>query len=228
LGGAFKSGKGTAADSGTVIEVNDVLSPVEIRVLGTLIEKESTTPEYYPLTLNSLVAACNQKTNRWPVTDYTEGDVQSALETLRVRGFSAVITGGSRVAKFAQRFTEKLNLGRRENAILCVLMLRGPQTVGEIKGRTERIYGFADLDETETVLHKMMERAEGVLVQRLAAAPGLKEPRYAQTLGGPVEAGAVHQVPAAGHDRLSALEAEVAGLRDEVAALRRQLNDLLN
>ena len=153
--------------------MNDILSPVELRVLGTLIEKESTTPEYYPMTLNSLVAACNQKSNRWPVTDYTEGDVQSALESLRARGFSAVITGGSRVAKFAQRFTEKLNLGRRENAILCVLMLRGPQTVGEIKGRTERIYGFADLDEAETVLHKMMERAEGVLVQRLAAAPGL-------------------------------------------------------
>jgi len=153
--------------------------------------------------------------------------LQSALEALRMRGFSAVITGGSRVAKFAQRFTEKLNLGRRENAILCVLMLRGPQTVGEIKGRTERIYAFADLDETETVLYKMMERPEGALVQKLAAAPGMKEPRYAQTLGGPVEA-VVHQSPAVAHDRLSALEAEVASLRDEVAGLRRQLDDLLH
>jgi len=209
-----------------------VLSPVEIRVLGTLIEKESTTPEYYPLTLNSLVAACNQKTNRWPVTDYTEGDVQSALEVLRMHGYSAVITGGSRVAKFAQRFTEKLNLGRRENAILCILMLRGPQTVGEIKGRTERIYAFADLEETETVLHKMMERAEGALTQRLAASPGMKEPRYAQTLGGPVsgmgEAAAHHQASAVPHDRLSLLESEVAVLREEVAGLRRQLDELLN
>ncbi len=127
--------------------MNDILSPVEIRVLGALMEKESTTPEYYPLSLNSLVAACNQKTNRWPVTDYTEGDLQGAIEALRYRGFAAVITGGSRVAKYAQRFTEKINLGRRENAILCVLMLRGPQTVGEIKGRTERMYAFADLEE---------------------------------------------------------------------------------
>jgi len=213
----------------TLREVNDLLSPVEIRVLGTLIEKESTTPEYYPMTLNSLVAACNQKTNRWPVTDYSEGDVQSGLESLRMRGFSAIITGGGRVSKFAQRFTEKLNLGRRENAILCILTLRGPQTVGEIKGRTERIYAFADLEETETVLHKMIERPEGPLVQRLAASPGMKEPRYAQTLGGPVEAAAVaHQSPSASHDRLSALESEVALLRDEVAGLRKQLEDLLN
>lgn len=215
-------------------EVSDILSPVEIRVLGTLIEKESTTPEYYPFTLNSLVAACNQKTNRWPVTDYTEGDLQGALEGLRARGYSAVITSGSRVAKYAQRFTEKLNLGRRENAILCVLMLRGPQTVGEIKGRTERMYGFADLEETETVLHKMMERPEGALVQKLAASPGMKEPRYAQTLGGPVESIAASQQATTmtgsggAHDRLSALEAEVAMLRDEVAGLRRQLDDLLH
>jgi uncharacterized protein YceH (UPF0502 family) len=132
--------------------MNDPLNPVELRVLGALIEKESTTPEYYPMSLNSLVAACNQKTNRWPVTEYSDDDVMAALDGLRARGFAAAITGGSRVTKFAQRFTEKLNLGRRETAILCVLMLRGPQTVGEIKGRTERIYNFADLDETATVL----------------------------------------------------------------------------
>ncbi len=213
--------------------MTDILSPVEIRVLGTLIEKESTTPEYYPMTLNSLVAACNQKTNRWPVTDYTEGDLQSAIESLRMHGYAAVITGGSRVAKFAQRFTEKLNLGRRENAILCILMLRGPQTVGEIKGRTERIYGFADLDETETVLYKMMERSEGALTQKLAAAPGMKEPRYAQTLGGTVEVSAVAHSALAAHDRfaadrLTALANEVAALREEVTRLRSQLDQLIN
>jgi uncharacterized protein YceH (UPF0502 family) len=209
--------------------VSDILSPVEIRVLGTLIEKESTTPEYYPMTLNSLVAACNQKTNRWPVTDYTEGDLQGAIESLRPHGFASVITGGSRVAKYAQRFTEKLNLGRRENAILCVLMLRGPQTVGEIKGRTERIYAFADLEETETVLHKMMERPEGAWVQKLPHAPGTKEPRYAHTLGGPVEAFAVApSVAASGFDRVSALEAEVGRLREEVAELRRRLDEVLS
>jgi uncharacterized protein len=194
------------------------LSPAELRVLGALIEKESTTPEYYPMSLNSLVAACNQKTNRWPVTDYTEGDVTAALDGLKPRGYAAAITGGSRVTKYAQRFIEKLNLGRRETAILCVLMLRGPQTVGEIKGRTERMYSFADLDETETVLQKM-----GTLVQRLPHAPGTKEPRFAQTL-----AGAVEFAPAApATDRLGTLEAEVANLRDEVADLRRRLDEVI-
>ena len=181
------------------------------------------------MTLNSLVAACNQKTNRWPVTEYTESDLQGAIEELRPRGFASVITGGSRVSKYAQRFTEKLNLGRRENAILCVLMLRGPQTVGEIKGRTERIYAFTDLEETETVLHKMLERPEGALVQKLAHAPGMKEPRYAQTLGGPVESLAIApQTAAAGLDRVSALETEVGWLREEVAELRRRLDEVLN
>src|SRR5579863_3745023 len=120
--------------------MDNPLNPVELRVLGALIEKENTTPEYYPMSLNALVAACNQKTNRLPVTEYVEDDVMAAIDALRPRGFAGVITGGSRVTKFAQRFTEKLNLGRRETAILCVLMLRRQQTVGELKGRTERIY----------------------------------------------------------------------------------------
>jgi len=202
--------------------MDDLLSPVELRVLGALIEKESTTPEYYPMTLNSLVAACNQKTNRWPVTEYTEDDVTAGIDGLKARGFAASITGGGRVTKFAERFTEKLNLGRRETAILCVLMLRGQQTVGEIKGRTERIYAFADLDETETVLQKMM----GAFVQKVPHAPGTKEPRYAHTLGGPVEVAAAPQ--SSGTDRISTLEAEVARLRDEVAELRRRLDEVLN
>src|ERR1700681_4401319 len=151
--------------------MDNPLHPVELRVLGALIEKESTTPEYYPMSLNSLVAACNQKTNRWPVTEYTDDEVMEGIDGLKHRGFAASITGGARVTKFAQRFTEKLNLGRRETAILCVLMLRGQQTVGEIKGRTERIYSFADLDETETVLHKM----SGAYVQKLPHTPGTKE-----------------------------------------------------
>lgn len=206
--------------------MDNPLSPVEVRVLGALIEKESTTPEYYPMTLNSLVAACNQKTNRWPVTEYTEGDVTEAIDGLKHRGFAAAITGGSRVAKFAQRFIEKLNLGRRETAILCVLMLRGPQTIGEIKGRTERMYSFADLDETETVLQKMIDRPEGALVQKLPHAPGTKEPRFAQTLAGAVEFSAPVHAPA--QDRLAALEAEVARLRDELADLRRRLDEVLS
>src|SRR5580693_8644396 len=203
--------------------MDNPLSPVEVRVLGALIEKESTTPEYYPMTLNSLVAACNQKTNRWPVSEYTEGDVASGLDGLKVRGYAAAITGGGRVTKFAERFTERLNLGRRETAILCVLLLRGPQTVGEIKGRTERMYGFADLEETETVLHKMMD----TYVQKLPHAPGTKEPRYAHTLGGAVEVAAAAAAPVHA-DRISVLEAEVARLREEVAELRRRLDEVLN
>jgi uncharacterized protein len=191
--------------------MDNPLTPVELRVLGTLIEKENTTPEYYPMTLNSLLAACNQKTNRWPVTEYTEGDVTAGIDGLKARGFAASIVGNGRVTKFAERFTEKLNLGRRETAILCVLMLRGQQTVGEIKGRTERIYAFADLDETETVLQKMM----GEFVEKLPNS------RYVHTLGGPVE-------QSSGTDRFSALEAEVARLRDEVAELRRRLDEVLN
>jgi uncharacterized protein len=204
--------------------MDNPLDPLELRVLGTLIEKEATTPEYYPMSLNSLVAACNQKTNRWPVTEYTDDDVIHGIEALKLRGYAVSITGGSRVTKFAQRFTEKLNLGRRETAIVCVLMLRGPQTVGEIKGRTERLYAFADLDETETVLHKMMD----TYVQKLPHAPGTKEPRYAHTLGGTVE---MPQQPAAAphaSDRISVLETEVAQLREEVAELRRRLDAVLS
>jgi uncharacterized protein len=214
--------------------MDNPLSPAELRVLGALIEKESTTPEYYPMSLNALVAACNQKTNRWPVTEYADDDVLAALDDLKPRGYAAAITGGSRVAKFAQRFTEKLNLGRRETAILCVLMLRGPQTVGEIKGRTERMYGFADLDETETVLQKMIDRSEvasgAALVQRLPHAPGTKEPRFAQTLVGAVEFAAreITPVHSAAPDRLASLEAEVARLRDEVTELRRRLDEVLS
>ena len=198
-----------------------VLNQMELRVLGSLIEKESTTPEYYPMTVNALVAACNQKTNRWPVSS----DILGALDGLKARGFAASILGNGRVTKYAQRFIEKINLGRRETAVICVLALRGPQTLGEIKGRTERIYSFADLEETETVVRKMMERAEGPLVQKLAAAPGMKEPRYAQTLGGAVDLAAI--VASGSTDRLGALETEVARLREEVDELRRRLEAVL-
>jgi uncharacterized protein len=207
--------------------VDNSLNPLEIRVLGTLIEKESTTPEYYPMSLNGLVAACNQKTSRFPVTEYSDGDILEGVAALRARGYATEISGSGRVAKFAQRFTEKLNLGRRETAALCVLMLRGPQTAGEIKSRTERIYAFGDLEEVETVLRKLAEPPEGALVQKLLPMPGMKEPRYAQTLGGPVESGVYAdsggQKPS---DRLSAVEAELARLRDELDELRRRFDAL--
>ncbi len=205
------------------------LTPEEVRVLGALLEKEATTPEYYPLTLNSLVAACNQKSNRWPVVEYGEGDVHQALSGLRARGMASEIIGNGRVSKFAQRYTEKLNLGRRESAILCVLLLRGPQTLGEIKGRTERVYEFADLEEVELVLQKLAARDDGGLTQKLPAAPGMKEPRWAQTLGGPVEFSAHSSMrETGGSDRIAALESEVAKLREEVTELRRRLDEVLN
>ena len=211
--------------------INTVLNNPEIRTLSALIEKENTTPEYYPLSLNALVAACNQKSNRFPVTDYDENTILNALHGLRSYGYAAEITGGSRVAKYAQRFTEKLNMGRRETAILCVLMLRGPQTLGEIKGRTERLYEFADLDEVEMVVRKLMSREEGPLVQEFRPAQGMKEPRYGQTLGGFLEEAAVVPLAAApsshAADRISVLEAEVAQLREEVAELRRRLDAVL-
>src|SRR3954468_5574504 len=149
------------------------------RILGSLIEKRWTTPEYYPLTLNALVLACNQKSNRWPVVEYTENDVLASIESLKTRGFAASILGSGRVTKYAQRFTERLNLGRREIAILCVLFLRGQQTVGEIKNCSERVHEFESLEEVELVLDKL-----GDTVVKLAPAPGMKEPRWVHTLGG--------------------------------------------
>ena len=116
---------------------DNALNTIELRILGSLIEKEATTPEYYPLTLNALVNACNQKSNRWPVSSHSEDEVAEGLRVLRTHRYAAEVSGsGMRVSKFAQRFTETLNLGRRETAILCVLMLRGPQTLGEIKDRS--------------------------------------------------------------------------------------------
>jgi uncharacterized protein YceH (UPF0502 family) len=210
------------------------LTPPEVRVLGALIEKENTVPETYPLSLNSLIAACNQKSSRYPVVDYDESDVSGAIDGLRRLGFAAEISGGGRVPKYAQRFTEKLNLGRREIAILCILLLRGQQTVGEIKGRCERIYGFSDLEEVELVLRKLMDREEGALVQKFAPAPGMKESRYGQTLGGFVEQSVADQTAPASSpsggvlaDRVLSLEYEVANLREELNQLRAKLEAVL-
>src|SRR5579862_4482539 len=135
------------------------LHPIEVRVLGALLEKDSTTPEYYPLTLNALVNACNQKSSREPVVGYDEDTVLQALSLLRNKGLAVKISGaGHRVEKYAHAFGEKWNLGRRESALLQVLMLRGPQTVGELRGRTERAYEFADLEEVETCLDSLSTR----------------------------------------------------------------------
>lgn len=136
------------------------LDAEEVRVLACLLEKEITTPEYYPLTLNALVNACNQRSNRDPVVVYDEDQVSAALDRLRHRGLSFILTGaGMRVPKFGHRFQEALNLGRRELALLCELMLRGPQTLGELRARAERMHAFSDLEEVEGCLRGLMSRA---------------------------------------------------------------------
>ena len=160
------------------------IDAAEARVLGALIEKEATTPEYYPLSLNALVNACNQKSNRNPVVTWDEDTVADAIERLKQQRWAAVIVGGGRVHKYAQRISETLNLGRRELAVLGALLLRGAQTLGEIKERTERMHAFADLEETERVLEKMAEWPAGALVTRLGRQPGQKEARYAHLLSG--------------------------------------------
>ena len=143
------------------------LDAEEVRVLGSLLEKEITTPEYYPLSLNALLNACNQKSNRDPIVHFDEETLERALYTLREKGLLVSITGaGSRVPKYSHRISEKLNLGRRELAILCELMLRGPQTLGELRTRAERMHPFGDLAEVESVLDHMPE-----LVTKLAAPP---------------------------------------------------------
>jgi uncharacterized protein YceH (UPF0502 family) len=192
-----------------------LLDAAEIRVLGALMEKEIATPEYYPLSLNALVNACNQKSNREPVVSYDEETVEVALEALRNKGLSLRVTGrDSRVPKHEQRFTEKFNLGRREAAIICVLMLRGPQTPGELRGRTDRLYTFDDLEAVEGTLHKLVEMG---FVKQLPRQVGYKEQRWAHLLAGDVdvEAGAP-AAPERGpsdRDRIAALERDLAELR---------------
>ncbi len=210
-----------------------LLNAVEVRVLGALVEKEITTPEYYPLTLNSLTTACNQKSNRYPVVDFDEKTVVRALESLRDKGLARQVSGmDMRVPKHYHLFDEKLGLTRPQVAALCVLMLRGPQTVGEIRGRSGRLHEFADLSEVEAVLSALAERAEGPLVAQLARQPGRKESRYAHLLmgqpqedeqedeGGPVDAAAVEV--RAENERIAALEERVRELASELVALREE------
>jgi len=220
------------------------LDPVEIRVLGCLLEKQRTTPDAYPLTLNSLRLACNQATNRDPVVDYDEGAVRDAAQRLGRRGYARFTSGqGSRTAKYRHMLDEALGLARDELALLCVLMLRGAQTPGELKARSERLSPFADLAAVDQTLERLIERE---LVARLARRPGQKEERFAQLLGGdgeetepgpaPVAVAAASAAPAkrsasggapspaAGVEaRIGRLEEDVRELRSALAELRREL-----
>jgi uncharacterized protein YceH (UPF0502 family) len=196
---------------------------VEIRVLGCLVEKQRTTPETYPLSLNSLRLACNQTTNRDPVVEYDEPTIREALNRLSRRGWARLASGpGSRAVKFRHLFDEALDLTPEQTAMLAVLMLRGPQTPGELKQRTARVHPFESLDEVHTVLEGLIARD---LVRRLPRAPGQKEERYEHLLSDDA-ASAPAPTTDEPPDRLAALEREVAELRREVAQLRAELESL--
>jgi len=225
---------------------------VELRVLGCLLEKQRTTPDQYPLSLNALRLACNQSTNRDPVVDYDEHTVREAAQRLGRRRWSRLASSqSSRTAKYRHLLDEALNIGRDETALLCVLLLRGPQTPGELKARTERLHRFADLDELQFALGKLVERGH---VARLERRPGQKEERYVQLLGGeqeeerprspePAPAAATPDVPATPAEaatpppatppvaavdeaRVAALEAQVRTLEEDLALVRAELRRL--
>jgi hypothetical protein len=206
-----------------------ILDEPEARVLGALIEKAVTTPEYYPLSLNALTNACNQINNRDPVVTYGEPAVQRAVESLRDKRLAYVSSGAvSRVLKYGHQASETLELAAPELAVMCVLLLRGPQTVGEIRGRTGRMHEFADLPAVQSVLNALAARAVPLVVC-LPRQSGTKESRYAQLLAGDVSPAAPGtsdrtdaDVPTDG-DRVASLEKDVTSLKADVADLQRQL-----
>ena len=203
------------------------LNEFEARVIAALVEKEVATPDYYPLTLNGLVHACNQKNNRNPVVAYDEETVTRALNELREKKLAYVFFGAeSRVAKYGHLFPKAYGLTPEETALMCVLMLRGPQTTGELRGRTASLHNFATLSEVEAALDGLMTREDGPLVTCLPRLPGMKEPRYAHLLSGDVELDTTElkaHVPPRGNDRLDRLEESLTTLRNEIAELRTQL-----
>ena len=204
-----------------------VLSDVECRVLGALIEKDITTPDYYPLSLNALVNACNQKNNRDPVMSLDENTVRDALLKLQEKRLAGPASGAdSRVTKYEHRSQEVFNFTRAETAIMNVLLLRGPQTPGELRGRTERMHRFEELSDVQATLQKLMQR-EMPLVKMLPRQPGTKESRFAHLLFGDVEGYVappeVSSAAAEDDGRIARLESEVAELRRELADLRQQM-----
>ena len=205
------------------------LTATEVRVLGSLIEKDITTPEYYPLSLNALVNACNQNTNRDPVMQLDEDAVRNALDSLQDQRVAGPARGAdSRVTKYEQRLQEVFNFTRPEIAVLCVLLLRGPQTPGELRGRAERMHRFEALEDVQSGLQKLMQR-DPALVRVLARQPGTKESRYAHLLAGDVVeaeaavAGAADGRNPADAERIARLEEEVAELRRDVSEVKDQL-----
>jgi uncharacterized protein len=210
---------------------NVLLTETEARVLGSLVEKDITTPDYYPLSLNALVNACNQKSNREPVMNLNDDAVRQALHSLNEKGLAGNASGAgdSRVAKFEHRMQEAFNLPRPETALLCVLLLRGPQTPGELRGRAERLHRFEDLTDVQSTLQKLMTREEP-LAKVLPRQPGTKEARYAHLLCGdkpewdaPAPAVEARSESGVDDDRMIRLEEEVAALRKEMADLKDEV-----
>lgn len=208
-----------------------LLTAVECRVLGALIEKDITTPEYYPLSLNALVNACNQKSNREPIMNLDEDTVRSALLSLSGKRLAGPIgSAESRVAKYEHRLQEVFNFTRRETAVVCVLLLRGPQTPGELRGRTERMYQFEGLDEVQSTLQKLIQY-DPPLAKVLPRQPGTKEARYVHLFSEDVGQYATtaltsSPVPSGAGDRVSRLEEEVRTLRQEVSDLKQQVAEM--
>ena len=205
------------------------LSAQEARVLGCLIEKEMTTPEYYPLSLNALTNACNQKSNRDPVMHLDETDVVRCLDALRFRGLAMqAASDGGRVPKYKHNLAQKLYLEPEEQAILCELLLRGPQTVGELRSRSERMHAFSNLEAVEEVLHLLATRKEPLLT-KLPRQPGRKENRFAHLLCGAPdieEPSANEPAPETARRHVDAQEARILALEEEVATLRGEVASL--
>ena len=202
------------------------LTENEVRVLGSLIEKDITTPEYYPLSLNALVNACNQKSNRDPVMQLVEDDVRDALTSLQERRMAGPAGGAdSRVTKYEHRLQEVFNFTRPEIAVLCVLLLRGPQTPGELRGRTERMHHFEALDDVQSALQKLAQR-DPPLVKVLPRQPGTKESRWVHLMAGDVAVPESHQPAAPTVDRTSGDGQRLTQLEEEVAALRREVGEI--
>ena len=200
-----------------------ILTDIETRVLGSLIEKQVTTPEYYPLTLNALTLACNQKNNRQPVTAYSENQVSDALETLREKNLTYVFYGStSRVPKYKHVMPEVMHLSHPEVALMCVLMLRGSQTLGELRGNGARLHEFSGLEEVETTLNGLITRDEP-LVARLPRQPGQKEGRFAHLLSGEIDVETIVE-PERVPSRRSGLEEKVEMLAAEVEKLKEQFD----
>ena len=210
--------------------MNPVLNPVEARILGALIEKDITTPDYYPLSLNALINACNQRSNRDPVMSLGEDAVRDALLGLQEKRLAGPVSSAdSRVPKYEHRLQEAFNLPRAETAVLCVLLLRGPQTPGELRGRTERMHRFEELSDVTSTLQRLMQR-DAPLVSMLPRQPGTKETRYVHLLSGDAQ---VAESPApepviggsADSDRIARLETEIESLRTEITGLRKDFRE---